>query len=106
MDVDVDVDRPVLRGRELRYVLTMRLFETHEQTLDQLVRAVRAAGFELDGRASKTVSDALRWEVARGRVHRLGRGVYRRGSMPRSTYFWIRAQVRALQEPGAVPRGW
>ena len=104
--MDVDVDQPVIRGRELRYLLTMQLLESTEVSLDELISGVAASGFALDGRPSKAVSDALRWEDARGRARRVRRGVYQRGSMPRSTYYWIRSQVRALQQPGAVPRGW
>ncbi|OWY60196.1 hypothetical protein B7486_70485 [cyanobacterium TDX16] len=106
MDLDTAPARPIVRGPELRYLLTIQLFETHEQTVTELIAGVRACGFELDERASKAVSDALRWEIGRGRVRRVRRGIYRRGSAPRSTYYWIRKRVMALREPGAVPRGW
>lgn len=88
-----------LWGRDLRYVLTMHLFESGPRTVEGLVAAVRRAGFEIDGRPSKTVSDALRWEVARGRVVRLARGRYGPGSMPRSTRAWIRSRVTSLPSP-------
>ncbi|MDH4364190.1 MAG: hypothetical protein OEY70_08940 [Acidimicrobiia bacterium] len=42
-------------------------------------------GFDLGGRASKIISDALRWETRRGRVIRLGRGRYRFVRAARST---------------------
>ncbi|MGH1488740.1 MAG: hypothetical protein ACRBK7_04990, partial [Acidimicrobiales bacterium] len=37
------------------------------------------------GRASKVISDSLRWELARGRVKRLSRGVYSYGRVPTAT---------------------
>ncbi len=52
----------------------------------ELVTAlVHRAGFDLGGRASKIISDALRWETRRGRVIRIGRGRYRFSHAARST---------------------
>jgi hypothetical protein len=51
----------------------------------------------IDGRASKSVSDALRWEIARGRVNRLGRGRYGPGQMPRCTEYRIHRRVLELR---------
>ncbi len=50
-----------------------------------MVTAIAEYKFELGGRASKVISDALRWEVARGRVARLERGVYQFVAAPEST---------------------
>lgn len=97
--------RHLLHGRDLRYVLTIWLFTVGEQSVDELVAAVRGGGFDVEGRPSKAVSDALRWEVRRGRVRRVGRGRYARGRMPRSTYSWMRAKVRALHTTRARPVG-
>ena len=96
--MDVDITPPQLQGRNLRYVLTMRLFDTGAQSVDDLVGTVQRGGFLIGGRPSKTVSDALRWEIARGRVVRLGRGRYGPGAMPRQTRDWIRARVRSLHK--------
>ena len=43
-------------------------------TVAELVQVLRAEGYDLGGRESMVVSDALRWEVARGRVVRRRRG--------------------------------
>ena len=64
-------------------------------TISELVARIEAGGFTVSGRASKTVSDALRWEVRRGRVTKVGRGRYARGVMPRSTEWWIRTHAAA-----------
>lgn len=77
---------PPLRGRALRFVLVDELMRRGEMTVGELVAAVvRRHGFDLGGRASKVISDALRWEVRRGRVARLGRGRYRFVRAARST---------------------
>jgi hypothetical protein len=87
-----------LSGRSLRYLLTIVLTDAgRPMRLAELVDAVHRAGFAIAGRESKTVSDALRWEVSKGRVRRAGRSVYRAGWMPRSTAWWIREQVRNLR---------
>lgn len=59
-------------------------------TVAEMVADLAEAGFTLTGRASKVISDALRWEVRRGRVVRLRRGVYRYRGAPRSTARRIR----------------
>lgn len=51
-------------------------------------------GLTVAGRSSKTISDALRWEVGRGRVIEVGRATYRRGTIARSTAWWIRQYLR------------
>lgn len=86
-----------LRGRNLRYVLTLSLFDRGERSVAELVRLLDADGWVVAGRPSKAVSDALRWEIGRGRVVRLGRGRYGPGTMPRQTHAWIRARVRSLR---------
>jgi hypothetical protein len=48
--------------------------------------------------ASKSVSDALRSEVAHGRVIRSRRGRYRPACMPRSAEYRILKRVRALHD--------
>ncbi len=71
---------PPLRGRALRFVLVDELMQRGEggTTVAEMADAlVTRHGFDLGGRASKIISDALRWETRRGRVIRLGRGRYR-----------------------------
>jgi hypothetical protein len=87
-----------LRGRELRYVLTMHLAVHGPATVKDLIAALTWHGFDVSGRPSKTVSDALRWEIQWGRVRRLGRGRYGYGFMPRSTEYRIHRRVMALRE--------
>lgn len=80
-----DCPRMNLRGIELRYVLAMQLTVHGPATIGELIDALKWHGFRVRGRASKAISDALRWEVGRGRVLRLGRGRYGPGYMPRAT---------------------
>jgi hypothetical protein len=95
---------PPLRGIELRYLLTVSLIDADRtRTVAELVDTVHAAGFALPGRASKAVSDALRWEIGKGRVWRVGRGRYAAGRMPRSTEWWLRARVTTVLERVVAP---
>ena len=90
-----------LRGIELRYTLVRLLQLIGPCTVPELVVAMQEWGFGVEGRPSKTVSDALRWERRRGRVRRLDRGLYRAGGMPRSTEYRIIWRVVALREEAA-----
>jgi hypothetical protein len=87
-----------LRGIELRYVLTMYLSQHGPATITEMIDALTCHGFCVSGRASKAVSDALRWEIERGRVYRLGRGRYRSAYIPHATEYRIINRVRALRE--------
>lgn len=87
-----------LRGRPLRYVLVYLLRKAHRKgggalTVQELIAGCESAGVVFDSRASKLISDALRWEVRRGRVIQLARGVYVFGSAPRSTLWRIRKRT-------------
>jgi hypothetical protein len=86
-----------VRGVELRYLLTTYLYDHGPATVEELVDALTYEGFDVGGRASKAVSDALRWEIAHGRVIRLGRGRYRPAWMPRATEYRIDQRVKALR---------
>jgi hypothetical protein len=88
---------PYLRGIELRYVLAFHLANHGPATVTELIDAVRHHGFYVQGRPSKAISDALRWEIEHGRVHRLGRGRYGPGYIPRSTDYRIHRRVLALR---------
>ena len=94
-------DALVLRGTELRYVLIRLIQLTGPATIPQLVDGLGRWGFAVEGRPSKTVSDALRWERRRDRVRRRGRGLYSAGAMPRSTEHRIIWRVEALREEAA-----
>jgi hypothetical protein len=88
-----------LRGIELRYVLTMELFNQGPTTITKLIEAVMSRGFDLGRPAPKSVSDALRWEIRHGRARRLGRGLYGPGYLPRGTEHRIHKRVLALRAP-------
>jgi hypothetical protein len=94
-----------LWGIELRYWLTSTLHRRGPMTVAELSRAASGAGFPVPGRASKTISDALRWEVRRGRVVRLGRGRYGPGTMPRSTAQRIHARAHRREHQVTSPIG-
>ena len=82
---------------EFRYLLTWYIHRTGEVRVPELVQFVQLRGVRIPGRPSKVVSDALRAEVRRGRVARLGGGVYGPGHMPRSTAHRISVRVRAVE---------
>lgn len=90
--------RKVLQGIELRYMLAVNLDTHGSASIFELIEQLEYQGFSIAGRASKTVSDALRWEVRRGRVRRLRRGVYGPGQMPRSTEHHIHKRAAALRD--------
>lgn len=90
-------DPRVLVELELRYALTDLMVGTPGRvwTVTELADAVAARGFTIPGRPGKTVSDALRTELVRGRVHRLGRGRYvAAATIPGTTRRRIRRAVR------------
>ena len=94
-----------LRTIELRYVLTQYLLQHGPTTVVDLIDALDYQGFDIPGRASKAVSDALRSDLANGRVRRLKRGLYGPGAMPRSTEYRIHTRVLALRAEAAVITG-
>ena len=90
-----------LRGTELRYALTLYLAQHGAMGITALIDGLTHQGFLIPGHPPKTVSDALRWEMAHGRVRRLGRGTYGPLEMPRSTDYRIHQRVLALREQAA-----
>ena len=110
---DAPPPEPPLRGRALRFVLVDEMLRRHDMTVAEMVTVlVDEYGFDLGGRASKVISDALRWEVRRGRVARLARGRYRFARASRSTvrrigllarrsHAWIVARRRFEKVPTA-----
>lgn len=95
----------VLRGTMLRYVLIRLIQLNGITTMPELLAGLQRWGFAVEGRPSKTVSDALRWELRRGRVESRGRGRYVSGDMPRSTEYRIVWRVAALREEALSLRG-
>ncbi|HXS85656.1 MAG TPA: hypothetical protein VN741_08445 [Mycobacterium sp.] len=93
-----------LRGIELRYVLAFHLANQGPATVAELIEGLRHHGFSVQGRPSKAISDALRWEIEHGRVHRLGRGRYGPGYIPRSTDHRIHQRVLALRSAVVAER--
>ena len=84
-----------LRGLDLRSLLVLPLVR-HGRPMEvaDLERAVAAAGFRAgSGRPSKEISDALRWEVARGRAVRVGRGRYAAGYVAGVTKHRMRRRI-------------
>ncbi|HUW01267.1 MAG TPA: hypothetical protein VMW08_02825 [Acidimicrobiales bacterium] len=70
----------------------------------ELVERVERAGFTVEGRPSKTISDALRWEVARGRVLRLARGRYACGRLAKVTKHRMQRRLEAVLSRAGVGR--
>lgn len=88
-----------MRGRALRFLMTRELQRAQRPlTVAELVDRLHGYGFTIIGRASKTVSDSLRWEIASGRVTKVGRGVYRFGSAPKTTLRRIRLMAEYCQD--------
>jgi hypothetical protein len=90
-----------LRGYELRCVLTLHLFQHGPATIVELIDALDFDGFGVAGRASQVICDALRCEIAHGRVRRLRRGKYGPASMPRATEYRVQQRAFALREEAA-----
>jgi hypothetical protein len=90
----------VLSGRRLRYAVAVLLHERGDtMTLDELEGALASWGYTTGPEPRKAISDALRWELHRGRAFRVGRGRYRSGGLARSTHGWMRAQVAEALPP-------
>lgn len=81
----------------MRYLLTWLLAHEGPATVAELIDRLTVCGFDVGGRPSKTVSDALRWEIGHGRVWPRGRGRYSSGEMPRATEYRIELRVRNLR---------
>ena len=86
-----------VKGLDLRYLLSWLLADSGSATVPELVDRLAMYGFDVDGRPSKTVSDALRWEVRHGRVRQHGRGLYGPGPTPRATEYRIPQRISRLR---------
>ena len=87
-------------GLDLRYLLTDLIDgpERRVWRVVELASALQQAGFVLQGRPTKVVSDALRTEIQRGRVVRVGWGRYESGHMPGATRRRIRNRARLARD--------
>ncbi len=94
----------IVHGIELRYVLTMHLARNGPATVSEMADALTRQGFSFRGRPSKAISDALRWEMGRGRVRRIGRGLYGPRYIPRSTEHRMHQRVVVLRETAKLSR--
>lgn len=92
-------------GLDLRYLLTDLICgpERRVWRVVELADALERAGFVLPGRPTKVVSDALRTEIQRGRVVRVGWGRYEAGWMPGATRRRIRARCRLARDAVRSP---
>ena len=87
-----------LWGRGLRHFLVAVLADARRpMRVAELAARVADEPAQLNGRPSKVISDALRWEIARDRVRKTARGVYEYATAPRSTLRFIRQRVQRLR---------
>jgi hypothetical protein len=90
----------VLVGRELRYAVALALHRARVTVgLDELAEALAAEGYGTRGEPRKAISDAVRWELVRGRAVRIDRGRYRSSGLARSTVRWMRQQLDRDSHP-------
>jgi len=85
-------------GMALRYLacLTLRQYR-RPLTVGGLVSAIEADGWPIAGQPNKTLADALRWELKKKRIIRVGRGRYAYGKVPRSTEWWMRNELARIR---------
>lgn len=79
---------------DLRYLLVLHIHQNGLTSVSELVTMLADKGFDVDGRPSKTVSDALRTDVKLDRVRRRGRGRYGPGALPRGTHHRMCTRVK------------
>jgi hypothetical protein len=103
-DASVLVDNQrAAKGLRLRSLLVLLLLEAGRPlTVPDLVRSAHRWGFSVEGRAGKTISDALRWEIRRGRVRKLGRGVYAVGTVDKVTKHRMRRRLSETRDPAQI----
>lgn len=82
---------------DLRYLLVLHIHRHGLTTVSEMVTMLADIGFDVDGRPSKTISDALRTDVKLDRVRRRDRGLYSPGALPRSTQHRMRTRADCWQ---------
>ncbi len=97
--------RRILRGTDLRYTLTRLIQVLGPMTVSDLCAQLENLNFGVEGRPTKVVSDALRWEMGRDRVIRRGRGLYGEGWAPSGTAYRIVDRVESLKVEAESLRG-
>ena len=95
----------ILRGTDLRYTLTRLLQVLGPMTVSDLCAQLEHLNFGVEGRPTKVVSDALRWEMGRDRVIRRGRGLYSEWWAPSGTAYRIVDRVESLKVEAESLRG-
>ncbi len=92
-----------LSGKQLRWVVCVLLHDAGKtMSVHDIVTVLQSTGYVIAGRPGKTVSDALRWEVGRGRVVQAKRGSYSAGFMQRSTEYSMRRRVASIAPVASV----
>ncbi|MFT3714489.1 MAG: hypothetical protein QM774_00685 [Gordonia sp. (in: high G+C Gram-positive bacteria)] len=74
-----------LHGTDLRHWVIGELRKQSPSSVQMLITCAAQQGLSFAGRPSKAISDAIRWELRRGRIVKTGRGVYRLGAVPRTS---------------------
>ena len=64
-------------------------------SISELVAALRRWGLPLGEHANKTVADAIRWELQRHHVRKVGRGRFAIDRLSKTTAFYMRHRVNA-----------
>lgn len=79
----------------IRAAICVALADVGRQGLSvpELVDAITSMGLPLGQRPNKVIADAVRWEVGRRHVRRIGRGQYAIDSIPESTLRYMRVRV-------------
>jgi hypothetical protein len=72
-------------------------------TVRQLTEELERSGFRVNGRASKAISDSLRWAIPRGWISPAGRGAYAPGRIGKSTQSYMRQAIAKACLPGGDP---
>ncbi|MEM9464596.1 MAG: hypothetical protein AAGA90_04455 [Actinomycetota bacterium] len=80
-----------------RYLVTLLIERGGSATVAELRLDLEADGFRVGGRASRTIPDAFRAEVRRGRVVRTGHGHDAIGDLPRTTRHRMIHRTAALR---------
>jgi hypothetical protein len=101
--IDLGASR-TLSGRPLRHAALLVLWHSaHPLTVGEILSAIEARGLEVGGEyPRKSLADALGHECLRGRVSRVGRGVYSIGYLPTTTRRRIRARIARLASASAA----